>query len=111
MSAESASEDDSPGKSVLRERNQPAGLSGRRQRLGIRRRETIGVSNPSTENEKRSVKESHLAAFIRAMFQKSTPCRVSFQRTDNDRGDIRTAAKCVQRSAQEAGTETESFEK
>ncbi|CBY19931.1 unnamed protein product [Oikopleura dioica] len=54
MSAESASEDDSPGISVLRERNQPTGLSGRRQRLGIRRRETIGVSNPSTENEKRS---------------------------------------------------------
>lgn len=54
MSAESASEDDSPGISVLRERNQQAGLSGRRQRLGIRRRETIGVSNPSTENEKRN---------------------------------------------------------
>ena len=90
MSAESASEDESsPGKSVLRERNQPAGLSGRRQRLGIRRRETIGVSNPSTENEKR-LTQADLGAF--QLFQKSTPCGVSFQRTDNDRGDIRTAA-------------------
>ena len=49
--AESGSEDDSPG--VLRERNLQSGLSGRRQRMGMRRRETIGTSAPSTENVKR----------------------------------------------------------